>query len=304
MKMTIFTAVFAAAALTFGAESGLKGDLYQQKARSQAWKVDGNTASGVQEPNRWPSIYLTLDLEGNTFYRISYEYQIQDGTKKDSLNVNVGKKNILQHIANAGWSKASGYFYNAEAGKPTMQFCMQGPTAFRASFRDLKVEKLSPENLKKITIDFNENAGPEPAFFYKHSPNSDAWKLEIVPAEDFIDGGKALRITNTSEKAGCNTFSYLLPVELTKDYKLTFWAKAAKPLTASVTADGYIRGAKKHFYRSAKYQLTTEWKQYTHDFKTPTEEEHPQMAKRTLRIVLSLPKNSSAEFKNFIIEQK
>ena len=304
MKMTIFTAVFAAAALTFGAESGLKGDLYQQKARSQAWKVDGNTASGVQEPNRWPSIYLTLDLEGNTFYRISYEYQIQDGTKKDSLNVNVGKKNILQHIANAGWSKASGYFYNAEAGKPTMQFCMQGPTAFRASFRDLKVEKLSPENLKKITIDFNENAGPEPAFFYKHSPKSDAWKVEIVPTEDFVDEGNVLKVTNTAENAGCHVRSHQLPLELNKNYRLTFWAKTKKPVTISVWADGYLRGAKKHFYRYAKYKLAEEWKQFTLEFKSPTEEEHPQMAKRTICLVLNLPKNSSAEFKNFVMEQK
>ena len=309
MKTTIITVLFAvffaSVIQTSGAESVLKGNLNQQKlSKAQTWKVEGNTATGVQIPKKWPSILLTLDLEENTFYRISYEYQLQDGTEKDSFNVKIGGKMILRHIANAGWSKTAGYFYNEKAGKQKMQIYLEGPTAFRASFRDLKIEKLALEEVKTITADFNADAGPNPSFFYKHSPKSDAWKLEIVPAEDFVDEGKALKVTNTAENKGCNVRSYDLPLELNKNYRLTFWAKAKKPVAVTVCVDGYLRGAKKHFYRSSKYQLAEEWKQYTLEFKSPTEEEHPEMAKHTVCLVLSLPKNSSAEFKNFVMEQK
>jgi len=309
MKTTIITALFAAlfafAIQASGAESVLKGDLDQQKlTKVKTWKVEGNTATGVQIPNKWPSILLTLDLEGNTFYRISYEYQLQEGTEKDSLTFKIGGKTILRQIANSEWTKTAGYFYSEKAGKQKIQIYLEGPTAFRASFRDLKIEKLAPEEIKKITVDFNADAGPNPSFFFKHSPKSDAWKLEIVPAEDFVDEGKTLKVTNTAENKGCNVRSYNLPLELNKNYRLTFWAKAKKPVTISVWADGYLRGAKKHFYRSAKYKLAEEWKQFTLEFKSPTEEEHPQMAKRTICIALTLPKNSSAEFKNFVMEQK
>ena len=309
MKTTIFTAVFAVsfvfAIQSSGAESVLKGDLDQQKlSKGQTWKVEGNTATGVQIPKKWPSICMSLDLEGNTFYRISYEYQLQDGTEKDSFNVKIGEKQILKHIANSGWSKTSGYLYNEKAGKQKMQIYLQGPTAFRASFRDLTIEKLAPEDMKTITVDFNADAGPNPSFFYKHSPKSDAWKVEIVPTEDFVDEGNVLKVTNTAENAGCHVRSHQLPLELNKNYRLTFWAKTKKPVTISVWADGYLRGAKKHFYRYAKYKLAEEWKQFTLEFKSPTEEEHPQMAKRTICLVLNLPKNSSAEFKNFVMEQK
>ena len=309
MKTAIFTAIsaafFAFAVQTSGAESVLKGDLDQQKmSKGQSWKVEGNTATGVQIPKKWPSILLSPDLEGNTFYRISYEYQLRNGTEKDSFNVKIGGDLILRHIANAGWSKTIGYFYNEEAGKKKMQMYLEGPTEFHASFRDLKIEKLSPEEVKKITVDFNADAGPNPAFFYKHSPKSDAWKLELVPAEDFVDEGNALKVTNTAENAGCHARSHKLPIELDRNYQLTFWAKTKKPVTVSVRVDGYVRGTKKHYYRSAKYPLTEEWKQFTLEFKSPTEEEYPQMRKRTVCIVLNLPKNSSAEFKNFIMEQK
>lgn len=301
----LFAALFAFAIQASGAESVLKGDLDQQKlTMAKTWKVEGNTATGVQIPNKWPSILLTLDLEGNTFYRISYEYQLQEGTEKDSFNVKIGGKMILRQIANSEWTKTAGYFYNEKAGKQKMQIYLEGPTAFRASFRDLKIEKLAPEEVKTITADFNADAGPNPSFFYKHSPKSDAWKLEIVPAEDFVDEGKALKVTNTAEDKGCNVRSHQLPLELNKNYRLTFWAKAKKPVAVTVCVDGYLRGAKKHFYRAAKYQLAEEWKQYMLDFKSPTEGEHPEMAKHTVCLVLSLPKNSSAEFKNFVMEQK
>ena len=309
MKTTIFAAI-SAAILAFaiqasGAESVLKGDLDQQKlSKGHTWKVEGNTATGVHIPQKWPSVLLAPELEGNTFYRISYEYRLQNGTENDSFNVKIEGKQILRHIANAGWSRVAGYFYNEKAGKRKMQIYLEGPTAFHASFRDLKIEKLAPEEVKTITADFNADAGPNPAFFYRHSPKSDAWNLEIVPAADFVDEGNAIRITNNAEDKGCNVRSHQLPLELDKNYRLTFWAKTQKPVTVSVSVDGYLRGAKKHFYRSAKYQLTGEWKQFTLDFKSPTEEEHPQMAKRTVCIVLTLPKSSSAEFKNFVMEQK
>lgn len=301
----IFAVVSAFAIQASGAESIFGGNLEQQKiSKGQEWKVKSNTASCVQVPNRWPHIYLVLNLEGNTFYRISYMYQLQGGTKNDSFIVKIGGKQILRHIANAGWSKTTGYFYNKTAGKEKMQIYLEGPTAFHASFRDLKIEKLASEELKTITVDFNADAGPNPAFFYKHSPKSDAWKLEIIPAEDFVDGGNALQVTNTAENKDCNTRSHILPLELNKNYQLTFWAKAKKPVTISVCVDGFLSGAKKHFFRLAKYQLAEEWKQFTLDFKSPAEEEHPQMAKRTICLVLSLPKNSSAEFKNFVMVQK
>ena len=302
---TILATIFASAIQTSGAESILKGKLDHQKlSKGKDWTVKSNSASCVQDPNRWPSIYLTLNLNGNTFYRISYEYQIQGGTENDSFNVKIGGKQILRHIANAGWSKTTGYFYNKTAGKEKMQIYLEGPTAFRASFRDLKIEKLALEDVKTIAVDFNADAGPNPAFFYKHSPKSDAWKLEIIPAEDFVDGGNALQVTNTAENKGCNARSHILPLKKKKNYQLSFWAKAKKPVTISVCVDGFLSGAKKHFFRLAKYQLAEEWKQFTLDFKSPTEEEHPQMAKRTICLVLSLPKNSSAEFKNFVMEQK
>lgn len=302
---TIFSVIFAFAIQVFGEELVLKGDQDHLKiSKGQTWKVKNNTASGVQIPNKWPSIYLSLNLEGNTFYRVSYEYQIQNGTEKDYIKFYIKEKLYLHHTANAGWSKCIGYFYNKDAGKETMRIYLEGRTAFHASFRNLKIAKLSQEDLKTITVDFNADAGPTPVFFYKHSPKTDAWKLEIVPAEDFVDEGNSLKITNTADNVSCNARSQILPLELNKNYRLTFWAKSKKPVTISVWIDGYIRGVKKHFYRFAKYQLTEEWKQFTLDFKSPTEAEHPQMKKRTICIVLILPKSSSAEFKNFVMEQK
>ena len=304
MKTTILATIVAFVIQASAAEAVLEGDLEQQElSKDQSWKIANHTAACIQIPNKWPSLRLSLILEANTFYRVSYEYRLQDGTEKDSLCVDIGKKRILQHTANAEWSKTAGYFYNEKNGKQIMQISLDGPAAFRAWFRNLKIEKLDPEDLKTITVDFNDNAGPAPAFFYKHSPKSTAWDLTVVPVDDFVEEGNALCITS-AEDMGCKAHSHTIPLELDKNFQLTFWAKAKKSVTASVCVDGYLRGAEKHFYRSAKYPLTEEWKQFTLEFKSPTEKEHPQMAKRTIHIILTLPKSSSAKFKKFVLEQK
>ena len=57
MKTTDFAmliaALFAFAIQASGADSVLKGDLDQQKlTKVKTWKVEGNTATGVQIPNK------------------------------------------------------------------------------------------------------------------------------------------------------------------------------------------------------------------------------------------------------------
>ena len=89
--------------------------------------------------------------------------------------------------------------------------------------------------------------------------------LELIPAEDHIEGGYAVKLTpEKGVRAGVE--SVCLPAEGNRNYRASVWLKADRELPVIFTADGWVSG-EKHFYRFRKVLVTPEWQCYS--FETP-----------------------------------
>ena len=276
-----------------GTETIFSSDFSSQKwNKASAWTIEGNLAKAIQTPGRWPAFFHSIALEGNNFYRCTFQYRTSQSTDaSDKLLLNVLKKYHFSYPPATEWTTASAFFYFADPGKGDLKFQLEGKSPFHLELREIKVEKLSADDLKKIRIDFKKDGGPMPSFFRKHLWKNAEGALQIVPAEDHIEAGKALRITGrTNEgKKRLSVYSLSLPLEPEKRYRLSLWAKADAQTPFFFYIDGYVAGQKKHWYKSSQTKLTPRWEKLSMEFSGPTLAEHPQMNKRTAYLIFTIP---------------
>ncbi len=289
--------LFLAAAGTLfgatGAETVFSSDFAAQKwNRAPAWTIEGETAKATQIPGKWPALSYPISLEGNNFYRCSFQYRTSGSTdSSDKLLLHVHKKYHFSYPPVTEWTTSYAYFHAADSGKGDLTFQLEGKSPFQLQLRKIQVEKLSADDRKRIRVDFASDSGPMPAFFRKHFWKNAEGALQVVPAEDHIEGGKAMRITARAKtgKTQPSVYSLHLPLEPEKRYRLSLWAKADTQTPFSFYIDGYVGGQKKHWYKGTQTKLTPRWEKQSIEFSGPSLTEHPQMAKQTAYLVFTFP---------------
>ena len=293
--------LFLAAAGTLfgatGAETVFSSDFSAQKwNRAPAWTIEGDTAKATQTPGKWPALSYPIPLEKNNFYRCSFQYRTSGSTdSSDKLLLHVHKKYNFSYPPVTEWTTSYAYFHAADSGKGDLMFQLEGKSPFQLQIRKIQVEKLSADDRKRIRVDFASDNGPMPAFFRKHFWKNAEGSLQVVPAEDHIEGGKAMRITARAKtgKTQLSVYSLHLPLEPGKRYRLSLWAKADPQTPFSFYIDGYVSGQKKHWYKGTRTKLTARWEKQSMEFSGPAVAEYPQMAKQTAYLVFSFPAEES-----------
>ena len=288
--------IYLAAGTVFfaeGAETVFSSDFSAQKwNKASAWTIEGNQAKAIQTPGKWPALTHSIQLEGNNFYRCTFQYRTSRSTDpSDKLLLNFRRKYHFSYPTATEWTTASAFFHFADSGKGDLTFQLEGKSPFQLELREIKVEKLSADDLKKIRIDFGNDGGPMPSFFRKHYWKNAEGNLEVVSAEDHIEGGKAMRITARTNKGQnrLSVYSLPLPLEPEKRYRLSLWAKADTTTPFPFCIDGYVAGQKKHWYKGTQTKLTPRWEKQSMEFSGPVLAEYPQMNKRTAYLVFAIP---------------
>ena len=131
--------------------------------------------------------------------------------------------------------------------------------------RNIKLFPLPEKELASVKVETAANLVPQWKLLWKFRNSSS--RLELVSAEDHIEGGHAVKLTpEPGTRAGVESVS--LPAEGNRNYRASVWLKADRELPVIFTADGWTAG-EKHFYRFRKISVAPEWQRYSFEFKTP-----------------------------------
>lgn len=279
----ILSAVLCVSILTAtAAETVLNAGFSPQKwSKASEWNFTNDSALAVQTPGKYPWLSTAVPLEADTFYELTFDYRTSGAKASGDALLCHCSGNHFQFPPVTGWTQGKGYFYNGEKKNEKLLFQLTGKSAYHLKLRNVVLKKLAPSDLKQIKVDFERDGGPMPFFFRKHFWKEAAGALEIVEADDHITGGKAMKITLQREKKWVATvYSFPLPLEPKKKYRLSLWAKAGVRVPFQLGIDGYVRGFR-HWYKQKTIALETGWRKYTLEFSGPELAEFPGMAKRT-----------------------
>ena len=163
------------------------------------------------------------------------------------------------------WKRVAGVFYMPADGTARMDAYVECKVPASVMVRNVKLFPLSEKELASVKVETSSDLVLQWKLLWRF--RNTASRLELVPAEDHIEGGYAVKLTpEPGTLAGVE--SVWLPAEETRNYRASVWLKADRELTVRFTADGWTSG-EKHFYRYRKVLVTPEWQRYTFEFKTP-----------------------------------
>lgn len=163
------------------------------------------------------------------------------------------------------WKRVAGVFYMPADGTARMDAYVECKAPASVMVRNIKLFPLPEKELASVKVETAANLVPQWKLLWRF--RNTASRLELVPAEDHIEGGYAVKLTpEPGTLAGVESVS--LPAEETRNYRASVWLKADRELPVRFTADGWTSG-EKHFYRYRKVLVTPEWQRYSFEFKTP-----------------------------------
>lgn len=163
------------------------------------------------------------------------------------------------------WKRVAGVFYMPADGTARMDAYVECKVPASVMVRNIKLFPLPEKELASVKVETAADLVLQWKLLWKFRNSSS--RLELVPAEDHIEGGHAVKLTpEPGTRAGVESVS--LPAEGNRNYRASVWLKADRELPVRFTADGWTSG-EKHFYRYRKVLVTPEWQRYTFEFKTP-----------------------------------
>lgn len=163
------------------------------------------------------------------------------------------------------WKRISSIFYMPADGTARTDAYVECKVPASVMVRNVKLFPLSEKELASVKVETSSDLVLQWKLLWRF--RNTASRLELVPAEDHIEGGYAVKLTpEPGTLAGVESVS--LPAEETRNYRASVWLKADRELPVRFTADGWTSG-EKHFYRYRKVLVTPEWQRYSFEFKTP-----------------------------------
>lgn len=272
-KKILYSAVLAvlAGAQLLAGENLLPEDLYKYRRSNATVKSDGFLYD--VKPGKWNNISVQVPLKKG-FYRFSFEYKssgkVSTGTVLKAVLQPENPKGKYRRQYNVkefsgAWEKLSGYLCMPTDGNASLNVYIECKLPIEVAIRKLRLEPFMAEQLSTIKLESEKGlAVPwEPQVKFRNS----ASRMELVPAEDHIEGGYALRIL---PEKGVRTAvaGIAVPAMENSDYRVSAWLKSDTEMPVILTADGWVPG-EKHWYKKQKFRVTGEWQRFSFDFKTP-----------------------------------
>lgn len=247
-------------------------------------------------------------LENGNFYKFSFDLEFS-GNVPETFKFGFFNHELPFSFmeTKAGKGKLSPVFYIYAKKDFDLWFrCyFVAKTDLKGVFSNPKLEKLSADALKKITIPENtENSSN----WFQATWMKNALNIETVDAEDHIDEGKAVKVSipEGSKVRSADLRSNAIPLLPETDYKASVWIKGSGMGSGTIGIDTWINRRTKHYYANGSIPISKEWELVEFAFRTPSVEEQPALEYRSARAKLGFRPNAELteiQFKDFTLEQ-
>ena len=224
----------------------------------------------------WPRLTSKQDVKAGKFYKVTFECK-RDGDSIPAvylrINDGVGREFGTFSCTFNTWTTQCAYFPVSKDGTSTVIWGFDPKEKGKLTVRNGKFEEVTPEMMKQNLVlngNFEDETVKGTAFWKNRNWKSNVFPGKVVEGAGFLSGIKSLELP-----FGSGVTSVKVPMEKGKKYELTFWAKGTKDAVIGATLGLWsIRKHQgKHFYRSRKFKLGTEWKEYKLEITLPTDEE-------------------------------
>ena len=247
-------------------------------------------------------------LENGNFYKISFDLEFPGNapeTFKSGFFNDELPFSFMETKAGKGKLSPVFYIYAKKDFDLWFRCYFVAKTDLKGVFSSPKLEKLSADALKKITIPENtENV----ANWFQASWMKNALNIETVDAADHIDEGKAVKVSipaGTKVKSA-DLRSNAIPLLPETNYKASVWIKGSGMGSGTIGIDAWINRKTKHYYANGSIPISKEWNLAEFVFRTPSAEEQPALEYRSARAKLGFRPNAELteiQFKDFTLEQ-
>ncbi len=224
-------------------------------------------------PGKWNSVTWKVPLKKG-YYRYFLEYRGVGAVPPQTVLKTAVKPEVQSEQYRRGWDVAefseawkrvTGVFYMPADGTARMDAYVECKAPASVMVRNVKLFPLSEKELASVKVETSSDLVLQWKLLWRFRNSSS--RLELVSAEDHIEGGHAVKLTpEPGTRAGVESVS--LPAEGNRNYRASVWLKADRELPVRFTADGWTAG-EKHFYRFRKISVAPEWQRYSFEFKTP-----------------------------------
>lgn len=224
-------------------------------------------------PGKWTCVTWKTPLKKG-YYRYFLEYRGVGAVPPQTVLKTAVKPEVQSEQYRRGWDVAefseawkrvTGVFCMPADGTARMYAYVECKAPASVMVRNIKLFPLPEKELASVKVETAADLVLQWKLLWKFRNSSS--RLELVPAEDHIEGGHAVKLTpEPGTRAGVESVS--LPAEGNRNYRASVWLKADRELPVRFTADGWTSG-EKHFYRYRKVLVTPEWQRYSFEFKTP-----------------------------------
>lgn len=224
-------------------------------------------------PGKWTCVTWKTPLKKG-YYGYSLEYRGVGEVPPQTVLKTAVKPEVQSEQYRRGWDVAefseawkrvTGVFCMPADGTARMDAYVECKAPASVMVRNIKLFPLPEKELASVKVETAADLVLQWKLLWKFRNSSS--RLELVPAEDHIEGGHAVKLTpEPGTRAGVESVS--LPAEGNRNYRASVWLKADRELPVRFTADGWTSG-EKHFYRYRKVLVTPEWQRYSFEFKTP-----------------------------------
>lgn len=237
---------------------------------------------------------ISAQLEANTIYDVVFEVTGKGNLSraKDHFGFNSSLNFSYEERAVPGQKQAfRSFIFNDTAGKKPFWFAYRsGSEGTGMKISGLSVKKFDPAATKSITLD-------EPLAWDISAWAKDYTTLSTEAAEGHIDGGDAIVVTvsGTPPKgANVSLRSSMIPLAPSSEYEISAWVKSDAPGVAVLGVDSGIPGKYKHYYKSDKVPLETQWRKRSIRLRTPSQEEYPVFELGRTRGIIAFPVEKGA----------
>lgn len=245
---------------------------------SQPWQLGSGNGITIQyaKKHQYRKLEKPFSLSGKSFYKLTVEYRFVGFVKNADFFGKFGKLHFkLSYIDN--WGKSIIYIKTSEHGKYKIMFAARGKEAFKAQLRSVSIEKIPDGKLKKIVFSFDDEPGPEPVNFKKEhrwvkGGNTTAGTVELVDSMDHVNGGKAVKLTNSGKLKGFDRLRLEcvpVPFEAGREYKVSGWFKADRSGLAQIQLTSPWKQGKKQWFNKKNFRVGKEWIRHTCSFTVP-----------------------------------
>ncbi len=253
------------------------------------WQINSDSARITHTPGTWPKLIYARSFKADTVYRLRFLYLAPEGGLFCRTGKYTAKLSPQKEFAPVDF-----YFKTDNQGKAELCCFTSGESPVHAEVKDISIEEFDGK-ANAVHLDFNRDPGPLPTSFYRHvrwerDGSDKLGTLTVVPADDHVDGGKAMRLKLLAQNPPkrINAVSLPVPVIPGRRYRVGGWFKADRDGKAQVIVDGGWEKGLEHWVSFNNFTVSPSWQHRSFEIEVPKEEKIAQLKSGVLTLSIGM----------------